>query len=226
MKKSFLKATINAFILGAAIFGITSCSNDKTEPIKEAIAAAYAAAADSINNAPDEATAARISEQLQATIAGISAKYKDVTEILTEEEQQSIASFCKEQKDLLYKNASESGKKLIDAVSSTAENAFGATVTSVVDTVVNVKNAAQDAVENAKDAVEQTKQNAKDAVDNTVNSAKEAASATVDNAKSAVKESANQAVTNAQTKANEATNKAAAKASEEINKGLNKVLGK
>ena len=113
-----------------------SCSNEKSEQqMKDEISAAFASATDSINNAPDAETAAKINEQLQAKLASIQEKYKDVTENMTPEQKQTIAEFYKEQKELLYKNANNTGKQLIDAVSSATENAFGATVSTAAGAV-------------------------------------------------------------------------------------------
>lgn len=203
-----------------------ACSGDKEAQMKEEISAAYAAATDSINAAPDVQTAEKISENLQTVIASIQAKYKDVTENMTEEQKQTIAEFYKEQRDLLYKNANDTGKKLIDEVSSVTDNAFGNVVSTVSGATTTVKNAVTDTLNSAKQAAGEAVENAKDAAKQIGNDAKSAVDSTVASAKNKTKKAADQAVTNANKKANEAVNKAADKANSEISKGLNKVLGK
>lgn len=200
MKRFCIKECIR-FILILSVCGFTmSCSGDKSAEMQEEIAAAYKTAAENINNATDTESAVRISEQLQTTLSGIQAKYKDVTDNMPEEQKQTIAKFYEEQRKQLYNNASESGKKLIEAVTTVSDNAFGAAVSSVSKTL---------------NASEKAKEDAKKSVDNTIN-----------NTKNAAKESANKAITNTQNKANEAINKAANKANEDIAKGINKALGK
>lgn len=200
MKRFCIKECIR-FILILSVCGFTmSCSGDKSAEMQEEIAAAYKTAAENINNATDTESAVRISEQLQTTLSRIQAKYKDVTDNMPEEQKQTIAKFYEEQRKQLYNNASESGKKLIEAVTTVSDNAFGAAVSSVSKTL---------------NASEKAKEDAKKSVDNTIN-----------NTKKAAKESANKAITNTQNKANEAINKAANKANEDIAKGINKALGK
>ena len=169
MKRFCIKESIR-FILILSVCGFTmSCSGDKSAEMQEEIAAAYKTAAENINNATDTESAVRISEQLQTTLSGIQAKYKDVTDNMPEEQKQTIAKFYEEQRKQLYNNASESGKKLIEAVTTVSDNAFGAAVSSVSktlnasekaiqDTVTSVKNAAKEIVDNAQKAAEATKE--------------------------------------------------------------------
>ena len=93
MKRFCIKECIR-FILILSVCGFTmSCSGDKSAEMQEEIAAAYKTAAENINNATDTESAVRISEQLQTTLSGIQAKYKDVTDNMPEEQKQTIAKF-------------------------------------------------------------------------------------------------------------------------------------
>ena len=237
MKKNGIKKGNILIVALFAVFATLSCSNDKSAEMKDEIAAAYATATQSINNAKDEKTVAKINEELQTALSGIEAKYKDVTEEMSEEQKQTIAQFYNEQKELLYKNASETGKKFINAISTANGDAFGTTVSSltktldssvqaVQDTAKSVKDAAKNVVNNAQKALETTTGNARKAVEKAKSDSKKSVDNTIDNAKSTAKESANKAITNTQNKANEAINKAATKANEDIAKGINKALGK
>ena len=88
MKRFCIKECIR-FILILSVCGFTmSCSGDKSAEMQEEIAAAYNTAAENINNATDTESAVRISEQLQTTLSGIQAKYKDVTDNMPEEQKQ------------------------------------------------------------------------------------------------------------------------------------------
>ena len=144
------------FILILSVCGFTmSCSGDKSAEMQEEIAAAYKTAAENINNATDTESAVRISEQLQTTLSGIQAKYKDVTDNMPEEQKQTIAKFYEEQRKQLYNNASESGKKLIEAVTTVSDNAFGAAVSSVSKTLNASEKAIQDVVSSGKVTVKE-----------------------------------------------------------------------
>lgn len=215
-----------AAALVCSMVAAVACSGDKEAQMKEEISAAYAAATDSINTATDVQAAEKISENLQTVIASIQAKYKDVTENMTDEQKQTIASFYKEQRDLMYKNANATGKKLIEEVSSVTDNAFGAVVSTVSGATTTVKNAVADSINSAKQAADVAVDNAKDAAKQIRNNAKTAVDSAVTNAKEKSKQAADKAITHAGEKANEAVNKAAGKANEEIAKGLNKALGK
>ena len=167
------------FILILSVCGFTmSCSGDKSAEMQEEIAAAYKTAAENINNATDTESAVRISEQLQTTLSGIQAKYKDVTDNMSEEQKQTIAKFYEEQRKQLYNNASESGKKLIEAVTIVSDNAFGASVSktlnasekAIQDTVTSVKNAAK---ESANKAITNTQNKDNEAINKAANKANE-----------------------------------------------------
>ena len=150
MKRFCIKECIR-FILILSVCGFTmSCSGDKSAEMQEEIAAAYKTAAENINNATDTESAVRISEQLQTTLSGIQAKYKDVTDNMPEEQKQTIAKFYEEQRKQLYNNANESGKKLIEAVTTVSDNAFGAAVSSVAKTLNASEKAIQDTVTSVK----------------------------------------------------------------------------
>lgn len=178
MKRFCIKECIR-FILILSVCGFTmSCSGDKSAEMQEEIAAAYKTAAENINNATDTESAVRISEQLQTTLSGIQAKYKDVTDNMPKEQKQTIAKFYEEQRKQLYNNASESGKKLIEAVTTVSDNAFGASVSktlnasekAIQDTVTSVKNAAK---ESANKAITNTQNKANEAINKAANKANE-----------------------------------------------------
>lgn len=217
-----------AFFLLIVLLSMVSCGNDKLGNMKKELSSAYAAAADSLKNTNDQATAERIMEKLNTQVAGIEAKYKDVTENLTTDEKTSIDEFYKEQKSKLYENADEIGKKAIDAVTS-ATSAVHKAMRDVNDSVTSVTGAAEKAASdisnNATEAAKQAVNNAKSQVNATVNNAKNAAKTTVNNARNTARKKATDVVNSAETKANNEVNKAADKANKSIEKGLNKVLG-
>lgn len=141
LKKNAAIAAMAACVMVAAV----ACSDNKEAQMKKEISAAYTAATDSINNAKNVQAAEEISENLQTVIASIQAKYKDVTENMTDEQKQAVAAYYKEQRDRMYENANATGKKLIDEVAATTDNAFGAVVSTVSGATTTAKNAADSA---------------------------------------------------------------------------------
>ena len=232
MKANVLRSLLakGAIVLSVVclMFGVMACSHDKTSDMKKEVSEAYATASENLKNAKDPAEAAQVMEKLNTQLSGIQAKYKDVTENLTQEEKTTIDEFYKEQKDKLYSNATEVGKKAIDAVTS-ATSADAGAGNAVVDSSKSVKHAAEDSANSvqstAKAAAEQVVNNAKTQAEQAAVNAKNAAKATVEGAKENARKKATTTVTNAQNKANEEVNKAADKANKSIEKGLNKVLG-
>ena len=167
MKRFCIKECIR-FILILSVCGFTmSCSGDKSAEMQEEIAAAYKTAAENINNATDTESAVRISEQLQTTLSGIQAKYKDVTDNMPEEQKQTIAKFYEEQRKQLYNNASDNA---FGAAVSSVSKTLNASEKAIQDTVTSVKNAAK---ESANKAITNTQNKANEAINKAANKANE-----------------------------------------------------